>query len=312
MNGKKNGDFLSSKYHNFQWDKSFLNKIKEDSFSSQIALRIDLIVFSKEEVEIIQKYMDTESPENISDTIRKELGIERCLSSIRTKINNTSNNINGQNTQNTTLTPQSGQNTPNTTPTPQSGQKTPNTTPQKPLKRSNTDETDHQLLHGSFSNGCKVGTTNQGILYGVEEEKENLMFKFVGSAPNKPAGSTLTGNSSIEDVQVMCIQRYGLVVSKDIGSTIYQMARSSNISTEAVLDDLIENGKFDEELSRLVSCITDGINGVARTSANEVYNNTIGWNDFKFAVQQEISIGKQFNFQKLKELLVVPFNVQEC
>ncbi|KAM9957793.1 hypothetical protein ACTFIW_012764 [Dictyostelium discoideum] len=49
------------------------------------------IVFSKEEVDIIQKYMDTESPENISDNIRKELGVERCSSSIRTKIKNLRN-----------------------------------------------------------------------------------------------------------------------------------------------------------------------------------------------------------------------------
>ncbi|KAM9950985.1 hypothetical protein ACTFIT_009742 [Dictyostelium discoideum] len=203
----------------------------------------------------------------------------------------------------------------------------------KSLGKIKTDDTDHQLLHGSFSSGCKVCTTNQGILYGIEEEKENLMFKFIGSSPNKPAGSTFANTSSREDVQVMCIKRYGIIVSKDIGSTIYQLARSNNTETETVLDDLIETGKFDEELSRLVSCVTDGINGIISTwneirvrlfmklynkkiqhelatSANAVYNNSIGWNEFKLAVQQEISIGEQYNLQKLKKMLVISFNVQ--
>ncbi|EAL60332.1 hypothetical protein DDB_G0294302, partial [Dictyostelium discoideum AX4] len=195
----------------------------------------------------------------------------------------------------------------------------------KSLGKIKTDDTDHQLLHGSFSSGCKVCTTNQGILYGIEEEKENLMFKFIGSSPNKPAGSTFANTSSREDVQVMCIKRYGIIVSKDIGSTIYQLARSNNTETETVLDDLIETGKFDEELSRLVSCVTDGINVRVRlfmklynkkiqhelaTSANAVYNNSIGWNEFKLAVQQEISIGEQYNLQKLKKMLVISFNVQ--
>ncbi|KAM9980536.1 hypothetical protein ACTFIY_002843, partial [Dictyostelium cf. discoideum] len=37
INGKKNGiaDFLSRKYDNFQWDESFLNKIKEEKINSQ-------------------------------------------------------------------------------------------------------------------------------------------------------------------------------------------------------------------------------------------------------------------------------------
>ncbi|KAN0037913.1 hypothetical protein ACTA71_000084 [Dictyostelium dimigraforme] len=49
------------------------------------------LVFSKEEVEIIKKYMESETPENISEIIRKELRIERCSSSIRTKIKNIKN-----------------------------------------------------------------------------------------------------------------------------------------------------------------------------------------------------------------------------
>ncbi|KAM9979445.1 hypothetical protein ACTFIY_008688 [Dictyostelium cf. discoideum] len=131
------------------------------------------IVFSKEEVEIIQKYMDTESPENISDTIRKELGIERCSSSIRTKIknlrntnktnsaaSNMSNNINGQNTQNTqntTPTPQSGQNTPNTTPTVQ-------TAPTAPTAPPATVETNSQQTVPSLGQNQQTGTTLDNFL----------------------------------------------------------------------------------------------------------------------------------------------------
>ncbi|KAN0030147.1 hypothetical protein ACTA71_009908 [Dictyostelium dimigraforme] len=48
------------------------------------------LVFSKEEVGIIKKYMESETPENISEIIRKELRIERS-SSIRTKIKNIKN-----------------------------------------------------------------------------------------------------------------------------------------------------------------------------------------------------------------------------
>ncbi|KAM9983310.1 hypothetical protein ACTFIZ_007629 [Dictyostelium cf. discoideum] len=170
----------------------------------------------------------------------------------------------------------------------------------KTLQGSNIDDTDHHLLHGSFSTGCKVGTTS---------------WKY------------------------SCHQQSKRGCSSHVYPKVWS---SSNMSTETVLDDLIESGKFDEELSRLISCVTDGINGLIQlgvkveqlvfsnkvrvrlfmklcnkkiqqelaTSANEVYNNTNGWNDFKLAVQQEISIGEQFNFQKLKKLLVVPFNVQ--
>ncbi|EAL61833.1 hypothetical protein DDB_G0291213 [Dictyostelium discoideum AX4] len=72
--GKKNGiaDFLSRKYDNFQWDESFLNKIKEEQINSQWLLEMkknpnlcieeinDIWYLNKETIRtLIREYHDT-------------------------------------------------------------------------------------------------------------------------------------------------------------------------------------------------------------------------------------------------------------
>ncbi|KAM9978249.1 hypothetical protein ACTFIY_012021 [Dictyostelium cf. discoideum] len=64
ISGKKNGiaDFLSRKYDNFQWDESFLNKIKEKQINSQWLEDgfKKLIIIDKETIHtIIREYHDT-------------------------------------------------------------------------------------------------------------------------------------------------------------------------------------------------------------------------------------------------------------
>ncbi|KAM9975633.1 hypothetical protein ACTFIW_005506 [Dictyostelium discoideum] len=126
------------------------------------------------------------------------------------------------------------------------------------IRNSSSYDPDHRLLHGSFSSSCKVGSTKTSLIYGMENERENLMYKFVGSSPAKPSGNTLPTNSNIDGVKGMCMDRYGLVISKNMAESIFHTAERKTTNMETIVDELVENGKFDDELSQSVMCATNG------------------------------------------------------
>ncbi|KAN0023463.1 hypothetical protein ACTFIU_010751 [Dictyostelium citrinum] len=115
--------------------------------------------------------------------------------------------------------------------------------------------------HGSFTTS-QIGITKMGLVYNYKELSHNEVLDFINASPIKPPARTKVEQSTnVDDIRAIGYDRYQLNLSKDQLSLIKAIALKGDKMLEDVIDQLLDDGQFDEQLLKTLTSANISANG---------------------------------------------------